>query len=422
MLTHPTIDQLRALRLDGMAEAFVELQSQDAARDLAPAEWLALLLDREAAHRGTQRFKSRLRNAKLRHGQASIEDVDYRAARRLDKALFQQLAAGRWIAEHRNLLITGPCGVGKSWLSCALAQRACRDGYTVHYARVPRLFADLELAHGDGRFARLFRTLTKADLLILDDWGPDRLSANQRRDLMEIVEDRYGAGSTLITSQLPVDAWHEVIGDPTFADAILDRLVHNAHRLALDGPSMRDPKTVKSDTTALGPSAADTTVTKPATGAWIVAGTAGIADKPYIGSSKAHAKEAADIEAGPVSGWNHHACRLYRRFGRHDGRSDRLGRELIAQTPISGPSFDIATVTVVYPHEAEPARIRNLRGQAQRVLSVGADARGAVRAGKCDRGNYAGRTRTNANTGECAVRERRSRGCYVAGEFVEHAR
>ena len=184
MLTHPTIDQLRALRLDGMAEAFVELQSQDAARDLAPAEWLALLLDREAAYRGTQRFKSRLRNAKLRHGQASIEDVDYRAARRLDKALFQQLVAGRWIAEHRNLLITGPCGVGKSWLSCALAQRACRDGYTVHYARVPRLFADLELAHGDGRFARLFRTLTKADLLILDDWGPDRLSANQRRDLM----------------------------------------------------------------------------------------------------------------------------------------------------------------------------------------------------------------------------------------------
>ena len=270
MLTHPTIDQLRALRLDGMVEAFVELQSQDAARDLAPAEWLALLLDREAAYRGTQRFKSRLRNAKLRHGQASIEDVDYRAARRLDKALFQQLAAGRWIAEHRNLLITGPCGVGKSWLSCALAQRACRDGYTVHYARVPRLFADLELAHGDGRFARLFRTLTKADLLILDDWGPDRLSANQRRDLMEIVEDRYGAGSTLITSQLPVDAWHEVIGDPTFADAILDRLVHNAHRLALDGPSMRDPKTAKLDTTAPGPSAADTTattLTKPATGA-----------------------------------------------------------------------------------------------------------------------------------------------------------
>ena len=239
MLTHPTIGQLRALKLEGMADAFAELQSQDGAKDLDHAEWLALLLDREAATRNTKRFQSRLRSAKLRHGQASIEDVDYRTPRRLDKALFQQLAAGRWIADHRNLLVTGPCGVGKSWLSCALAQKACRDGYTVHYARVPRLFADLELAHGDGRFARLFRTLVKADLLILDDWGPDRLSANQRRDLMEIVEDRYGRGSTLITSQLPTDTWHDVIGEPTFADAILDRIVHNAYRLALDGPSMR---------------------------------------------------------------------------------------------------------------------------------------------------------------------------------------
>ena len=192
MLMHPTLDQLRALKLDGMADAFVELQSQDNARDLSHAEWLALLLDREAAKRDTSRFQSRLRSAKLRHSQASIEDVDYRAARRLDKTMFQQLATGRWIAEHRNVLVTGKCGVGKSWLSCALAQKACRDGYTVHYARVPRLFAELELAHGDGRFARLFRTLIKADLLILDDWGPDRLTASQRRDLMEIIEDRYG--------------------------------------------------------------------------------------------------------------------------------------------------------------------------------------------------------------------------------------
>ena len=242
MLTHPTIDLLQTLKLDGMAAAFAELQTQDSSAELTHAEWLALLLDREAAMRNTRRVQSRLRLAKLRHGQASVEDVDYRASRRLDKALFQQLATCRWIAEHRNLLITGPCGVGKSWLSCALAQRACRDGYTVHYARVPRLFADLELAHGDGRFARLFRTLTKADLLILDDWGPDRLSANQRRDLMEIVEDRYGRGSVLITSQLPIETWHEVIGEPTFADAILDRLVHNAYRLALDGASMRKIK------------------------------------------------------------------------------------------------------------------------------------------------------------------------------------
>jgi len=136
----------------------------------------------------------------------------------------------------------GLCGIGKSWLSCALAQKACRDGYTVYYARVPRLFADLELAHGDGRFARLFRTLVKADLLILDDWGPDRLTAGSRRDLMEIVEDRHGRGSTLITSQLPLDKWHDIIGEPTFADAILDRIVHNSYRLELDGPSMRKLK------------------------------------------------------------------------------------------------------------------------------------------------------------------------------------
>ena len=136
-------------------------------------------------------------------------------------------------------MITGPCGVGKTWLACALAQAACRDGITVLYKRMRRLFDELELAHGDGRFPRLFKNLTKTQLLILDDWGPDRLDASQRRDLMEIVEDRYDAGSTLITSQLPIDAWHDVIGEPTFADAILDRLVHNAYRIELDGQSMR---------------------------------------------------------------------------------------------------------------------------------------------------------------------------------------
>ena len=187
-----------------MAQAFVELEAQEESRNLAHAEWLALLLDREAANRNTKRFQTRLHAARLRHSQAAVEDVDFRTPRRLDKALFQQLATSRWIAERRSLLVTGPCGVGKSWLSCALAQKACRDGYTVHYARVPRLFADLELAHGDGRFARLFRMLVKVDLLILDDWGPDHLSASQRRDLMEIVEDRHGRGSILITSQLPV--------------------------------------------------------------------------------------------------------------------------------------------------------------------------------------------------------------------------
>jgi DNA replication protein DnaC len=239
MLDHPTHDQLRALKLDGMADAFTELQARDDAADLSHAEWLGLLIDREATSRSTKKFQSRMRSAKLRHVGASVEDVDYRTPRKLDKALFQQLATGRWITEHRNLLITGPCGVGKTWLACALGQRACRDNRTVLYHRLPRLFADLDLAHGDGRFPRLFRQLVKANLLILDDWGPDRLTAGQRRDLMEIVEDRYGTGSTIITSQLPLDRWHDVIDEPTFADAILDRLVHNAYRLHLDGPSMR---------------------------------------------------------------------------------------------------------------------------------------------------------------------------------------
>jgi DNA replication protein DnaC len=239
MLDHPTHHQLRELKLDGMADAFAELQARDDTADLSHAEWLGLLIDREASNRSTKKFQSRMRAAKLRHVGASIEDVDYRTPRKLDKALFKELATGRWIDNSQSLLITGPCGVGKTWLACALGHKACRDGKSVIYQRIPRLFAELELAHGDGRFPRLFRQLTRADLLILDDWGPDRLTAPQRRDLMEIVEDRYQAGSTVITSQLPVDTWHDVIDEPTFADAILDRLIHNAYRLPLDGPSLR---------------------------------------------------------------------------------------------------------------------------------------------------------------------------------------
>jgi DNA replication protein DnaC len=245
MLQHPTLDQLKQLKLSGMAHAFAELRDNPQADELDHAQWLALLLDREEADRNDKRLTYRLRNAKLRHVDAAIEDVDYRTPRRLNKFLFQQLAQGKWIAQKHNLIIGGPTGIGKSWLSCALGQKACRDDFSVLYKRIPRMFAELEMGRTDGRYPRLFRALVKPNLLILDDWGPDRLNADQRRDLMEIVEDRYQNASILITSQLPVDKWHEVIGEPTFADAILDRIIHNAHRIELDGPSMRKIKASK---------------------------------------------------------------------------------------------------------------------------------------------------------------------------------
>jgi DNA replication protein DnaC len=199
------------------------------------------LLDRELADRQDRRLKARLRYARLRH-QAAVEDVDYRAPRGLDRALFQKLALGGWIEQHQNLIIEGPTGVGKSWLACALGHRACRDNHSVLYQRIPRLFADLALARGDGRYARLMRALGGVRLLILDDWGLEPLGPEQRRDLLEIVEERYGRGATLITSQLPADRWYDLIGDPTIADAILDRIVHNAHRIQLRGDSLRKKK------------------------------------------------------------------------------------------------------------------------------------------------------------------------------------
>ena len=237
MLAHPTYEALSALKLNGMAEAFAELIASD--NNLDPAAWIAFMTDREQARRGTRRFQARLRAAKLRHGDACMEDVNYRAARGLDRALFESLGKPDWIDRRRCVLITGPCGVGKSWLACALGNAASRADRTVLYHRLPRLLASLELARGDGRFNRLFRKIVRADLLILDDWGPDRMTAGQRRDLMEIVEERHARKSTVITSQLPVESWHEVIAEPTFADAILDRLVHNAYRFRLDGPSLR---------------------------------------------------------------------------------------------------------------------------------------------------------------------------------------
>ena len=244
MLTHPMLDQLAQLGLTGMAQAFAELEASGEGATLTHADWLGLLLDREITHRRDKRLAARLRYASLRH-QAVVEDVDYRAPRGLDRALFHKLAGGEWIDAHDNLILCGPTGVGKSWLACALGHKACRDNRSVLYQRVPKLFADLALARGDGRYARIMRTLSGAQLLILDDWGLDPLDAGARRDLYEILEERYGRRSTILTSQVPVDKWHEVIGDPTYADAILDRLVHNAHRIDLTGDSLRRARTTK---------------------------------------------------------------------------------------------------------------------------------------------------------------------------------
>ena len=238
MLMHPTLDQLQQLGLQGMARAFAELEANPSTAGLSHAEWLALLLDRDATDRYDRRLRSRLRYARLRH-QAVVEDVDYRAARGLDRVLFQTLAGGRWIEEAQNLIIEGPTGVGKSWLACALGQKACRDNRSVLYQRLPKMFADLALARGDGRYPRLMRAIGGVKLLILDDWGLEPLTPEQRHDMLEIVEERYGHGATLITSQIPVDRWHDLIGDPTLGDAILDRLIHNAHRLQLSGESLR---------------------------------------------------------------------------------------------------------------------------------------------------------------------------------------
>jgi DNA replication protein DnaC len=238
MLIHPMAERLRGLGLAAMADAFLDMHNQSAADDLSREDWLGLLIDREVTARDNKRLGRRLNLARLRQN-AVVEDADLRTPRGLDRGLFQSLTTCAWIRDSHHVLIGGPTGVGKSWLACALGHKACRDGFSVLYRRAPRLFADLATARGEGRLARQMRSLERTRLLIIDDWGPEPLNAEQRRDLLEIVDDREGKGSLLITSQVPIGRWHEIIGDPTLGDAILDRVIHRSHRIELKGESLR---------------------------------------------------------------------------------------------------------------------------------------------------------------------------------------
>lgn len=239
MLIEQTLTLLQSLKLTGMATALAEQRGLPDLATLTFEERLALLLEREQASRHDRRLTRLLQLARLRHA-ACVEDVNFRTKRGLERSVFLQLASGEWIRQHQTLLLVGPTGTGKTWLACALGNAACRQGHTVRYLRLPRLLSEeLVLARADGSYGKLMQTLARTDLLILDDWGLAPLGDRERRDLLELIEDRAGRRATLVTSQLPIEHWHDMIGDATFGDAILDRLVHHAHRVTLTGGSLR---------------------------------------------------------------------------------------------------------------------------------------------------------------------------------------
>jgi len=241
MLNEQTFDKLYALKLTGMAEALRDQMGRADMDGLAFEERFALLADAEYLWKEGKKMKRLLTNAKLKLA-ASMEDIDYRSARGLDKSVLLSLASCDWVRNHRNVIIVGPTGIGKTFLACALAQRACREGMTAFYMRTPKLYYALAMARADGSYTRMLAKLAKTSVLVIDDLGMALMTENERNDLLEVIEDRHGSASTVITSQLPVEHWHEAIGDPTIADAILDRLVHNAHKITLKGESMRKRK------------------------------------------------------------------------------------------------------------------------------------------------------------------------------------
>jgi DNA replication protein DnaC len=240
MLNEHTINQLRGLRLDGMVRAIEDQASSAAATALGFEERLSLLVQREVAWRDDRRVARLLKAARLKVSSACVEDINWRANRGLDKSMVTALAGCDWLRHGQSLLITGATGCGKTWLACALAHQAARSGFSVLYTRAARLFDELQVAHGDGSFARRLGQLAKLDLLVLDDFAISPIGAAERNDLLEVLDDRVGARSTLITSQLPVKAWHTYLDDPTLADAILDRVVHSSHKIELKGQSLRD--------------------------------------------------------------------------------------------------------------------------------------------------------------------------------------
>lgn len=238
MLTHPLFDQLQQLRCFGMIEALKEQLNQPDSAQLTFDERFGLLVEREYIVRENRRLKSRLTLAKLK-SQACLAKIDYAPTRGLSKSIVDKLSHCKWIKKQQNLLITGPTGTGKTYLACAFAHQACLQGLSARYTRLPRLFEEVMIARAEGNYAKMMAKLARQSVLILDDWGLANLNDQQRRDLLEIIDDRHNQTSTIVTSQLPISSWHQFIGDPTLGDAILDRVIHNAHKIELIGESMR---------------------------------------------------------------------------------------------------------------------------------------------------------------------------------------